>query len=56
LCMTGTPMMNSVDELFPLLRFLKMSPYTTWTKYSMDIAKASTDDSDRWVRSFANEI
>ncbi|KAI4920930.1 hypothetical protein J4E85_009045 [Alternaria conjuncta] len=48
LCMTGTPMMNSVDELFPLLRFLKMSPYTTWTKYSMDIAKASTDDSDYW--------
>jgi hypothetical protein len=46
LCMTGTPMMNSVDELFPLLRFLKVEPYTTWGKYSLDISKASAEYSD----------
>ncbi|KAG9188400.1 hypothetical protein G6011_02323 [Alternaria panax] len=39
LCMTGTPMMNSVDELYPLLRFLKAEPYCTWTKFSLEIAK-----------------
>jgi SNF2 family DNA or RNA helicase len=39
LCMTGTPMMNSVDELFPLLRFLKAEPYCNWTKFSLEIAK-----------------
>ena len=26
-CLTGTPMMNSVSELFPLIRFLQMRPY-----------------------------
>ncbi|CAN9355596.1 DNA repair protein rad5 [Alternaria alternata] len=39
LCMTGTPMMNSVDELYPLLRFLKAEPYCTWNKFSLEIAK-----------------
>ncbi|KAI8933570.1 hypothetical protein NX059_009303 [Plenodomus lindquistii] len=39
LCMTGTPMMNSVDELYPLLRFLKVAPYSDWTKFNSDIGK-----------------
>lgn len=26
-CMSGTPMMNSVEELFPLYRFLQVKPY-----------------------------
>lgn len=38
LCMTGTPMMNNVEELFPLLKFLRISPYNEWTKFSHDFA------------------
>ncbi|KAK4229547.1 ATP-dependent helicase ULS1 [Podospora fimiseda] len=26
-CLTGTPMMNSVSELYPLIRFLRIKPY-----------------------------
>ncbi|KAK3693599.1 SNF2 family N-terminal domain-containing protein [Podospora appendiculata] len=26
-CLTGTPMMNGVSELFPLIRFLRIKPY-----------------------------
>lgn len=39
LCMTGTPMMNSIDELYPLLRFLRVHPYSDWTQFNMAIGK-----------------
>tara|TARA_R110002003_G_scaffold279_22_gene18195 strand:+ start:29254 stop:32364 length:3111 start_codon:yes stop_codon:yes gene_type:complete len=39
LCLTGTPMMNSIDELFPLLRFLGVDRYNDWSRFSQDIAK-----------------
>lgn len=38
LCLTGTPMQNSVDELFPILRFLRTRPYNDETKFKRDIA------------------
>lgn len=41
LCMTGTPMMNSVDELFPLIQFLKIPPYHDWSRFNNDISKPS---------------
>lgn len=37
LCMTGTPLMNNVTELYPLIRFLRIKPYDDWTKFSEDI-------------------
>jgi SNF2 family DNA or RNA helicase len=39
LVMTGTPMMNSIDELFPLLRFLKIKPYNDWHRFNQEIGK-----------------
>ncbi|KAF1943560.1 hypothetical protein EJ02DRAFT_130800 [Clathrospora elynae] len=39
LCLTGTPMMNSVDELYSLLRFLKMDPYQDWPRFNAEIGK-----------------
>ncbi|PSN71662.1 hypothetical protein BS50DRAFT_569313 [Corynespora cassiicola Philippines] len=49
LCMTGTPMMNSIDELYPLLRFLKVEGYKEWRKFSADISKPLKNNKE-WSR------
>lgn len=36
-CMTGTPMMNNVDELFSLIHFIGIAPYNDWKKFRLDI-------------------
>lgn len=33
-CLTGTPMMNGVTELYPYLRFLKIRPYNDSQKFT----------------------
>ncbi|KAJ4388636.1 hypothetical protein N0V93_006095 [Gnomoniopsis smithogilvyi] len=45
LCMTGTPLMNNVTELYPLIRFLGIQPYNVWNMFSEHI--------DRPVRQWA---
>ncbi|PIB02772.1 putative ATP-dependent helicase [Cercospora beticola] len=35
-CVTGTPMMNNVEELFSLIHFLKIKPYCHWEKFRLD--------------------
>lgn len=37
LCMTGTPMMNNVKELWSLIDFLQIPPYNEWDKFRNDI-------------------
>ncbi|KAL1873175.1 hypothetical protein Daus18300_003994 [Diaporthe australafricana] len=37
LCMTGTPFMNRAEEIFALIRFLNISPYNKWERFSEDI-------------------
>jgi hypothetical protein len=34
-------MMNSIDELYPLLRFLRVSRYNDWKLFSIEIGKVS---------------
>ncbi|CAD0115559.1 unnamed protein product [Aureobasidium uvarum] len=35
-CMTGTPMMNSVEELYSLIHFLRIRPYNNWNTFRTD--------------------
>ncbi|KAF3002400.1 hypothetical protein E8E13_002570 [Curvularia kusanoi] len=39
LVMTGTPMMNAIDELYPLIRFLDIAPYHDWPKFNSAFSK-----------------
>jgi SNF2 family DNA or RNA helicase len=32
-CLTGTPMMNNVGELYSLIHFLRIKPYNEWTSF-----------------------
>lgn len=33
-CLTGTPMMNGVTELYPLIRFLRIRPYNNQKQFT----------------------
>lgn len=35
-CMTGTPMMNNIEELYSLIHFLRIKPYCQWDKFRFD--------------------
>lgn len=39
LCMTGTPLMNNIEEIFPILQFLRIAPYDKWLPFHHSIAK-----------------
>ncbi|PSR75765.1 hypothetical protein PHLCEN_2v8882 [Hermanssonia centrifuga] len=38
-CLTGTPMQNSVDELYSLIKFLRIKPLNDWTTFREQIAQ-----------------
>lgn len=37
-CLSGTPIQNNIDELFPLLRFLGIRPYNDYGKFKTSIS------------------
>lgn len=45
-CMTGTPMMNNVGELFSLIHFLRIRPYCDKNKFRHDIEGPLKGQSD----------
>lgn len=49
LCMTGTPMMNRTDELYGLVRFLRIQPYCEWGNFRADI-KTSLEKGSKPIR------
>lgn len=56
LCLTGTPMQNSIDELYPIIRFLKVKPYDDEKKFKRDISvpvKSNSDQFDEYDRSLS---
>ncbi|KAI0693693.1 SNF2 family N-terminal domain-containing protein [Cerioporus squamosus] len=38
-CLTGTPMQNNVEEIFSLIKFLRISPLNDWPTFNTQIAK-----------------
>lgn len=38
-CMSGTPMMNNVGELYSLIHFLRIKPYNQWDKFNVDFVR-----------------
>ncbi|KAH9937842.1 SNF2 family N-terminal domain-containing protein [Epithele typhae] len=38
-CLTGTPMQNSVEELYSLIKFLRVRPLNDWQTFNSQIAK-----------------
>jgi len=38
-CLSGTPMQNSVEEMYSLIKFCRIRPYCEWDKFSREIAR-----------------
>lgn len=38
-CLTGTPMQNGVDEMYSLVKFCRIRPYSDWNKFSKDFSR-----------------
>lgn len=54
LCMTGTPMMNNVTELFSLIHFCRIRPFNEWTLFRQEIQNPIMKD--RFERSRQNAM
>ena len=62
-CMTGTPMMNNVGELFSLIHFLRIRPYCEWDQFNKDFIRplrgesiSNTDEAMRRLQAFLKAV
>ena len=49
-CLTGTPMMNGVNELYSLVRFLRIKPYHDAKRFSVDFGSLSAKKATNYQR------
>lgn len=47
-CMTGTPMMNNIGELYSLIHFLRIKPYCQWEKFRLDFVTPLKSNYDEY--------
>ncbi|KAI3403413.2 hypothetical protein KGF56_003834 [Candida oxycetoniae] len=47
-CLSGTPMQNSIEELYPIIRFLKIRPYFIEQKFRVEIVLPIKSNSDNY--------
>lgn len=50
-CLSGTPMQNNIEEIYPLIRFLRIRPYCFEDKFRVDISlplKSRNDNYDSY--------
>ncbi|CZS91523.1 related to DNA repair protein RAD16 [Rhynchosporium graminicola] len=52
-CLTGTPMMNNVGELYSLIHFLRIRPYNEWTRFQETFGLLTKPDPSKSRRSDA---
>ena len=58
-CLSGTPIQNRIDELYPLIRFLGIKPYNDWTKFNQQIAlsvKSRSSSANRKIHALLSAI
>jgi SNF2 family DNA or RNA helicase len=53
LCMTGTPMMNNVTELFSLIHFCRIKPFCAWDSFHSEIGRPLAPNSANYGRNRA---
>ncbi|KAF4637235.1 hypothetical protein G7Y89_g851 [Cudoniella acicularis] len=44
ICLTGTPMMNNIGELYSLIHFLKIKPYNEWQRFNSEFGALTKHD------------
>lgn len=48
--LTGTPLQNTVEELFSLLHFLEPAQFSSETEFLRDFGDLKTEEQVRWHR------
>lgn len=48
-CLTGTPIQNSIADVFPLIQFLRIRPYNDWGNFKHKILDPYNANDDRAV-------
>lgn len=47
-CLSGTPIQNNIDELYPIIRFLEIKPYNNECKFKNDLSSSFKTNSKNY--------